>query len=255
MKKKVRIMVKKTLSLVLSAVLLFACLAVPAFAEETATFSTAAEVNGFVVMDRSFTTPMRLVPATLTADGVSRGVYFIAMLGYKSNRAQVNSGASLFPAAFGLRNPYFDFAKQTILENVPEGSALVLGGHSLGGMVAQKLRVDPDLKERYEIVNVLTCGSPLIMIDESAAEGTLVRMADVNDAVPFLSPATLVCLSRQIRTAVREDGGYAFDPDSAHNDSYARADLWGGYDALGVKGGNASLSFDPAAVVSYGVAE
>ena len=246
-------MTKKITAVFLAALFALLSLTCAAGAEEAKkTFTDASQTCAFVVMGKDFTVPLRVVPAELTVNGERRDVYFIAMLGVKSNNAQVNSGKSLFQAAFGFSNPYYELTKSVLLENVPEGAALVFACHSLGGMVAQRLRTDAELKDRYEILHVLTCGSPLILVKEADAEGTLIRLADTGDAVPFLSPATLCCLSRQLKTACREDGGYALDPDGAHNLSYLRQDVWGEYDALGLKGGDAALSFDPAAVVEYG---
>ncbi len=249
-------MCKKCLSILLSVLTLLLCCAVPALAEEPRTvLSNAAETNAFVIVSKEFTVPVRLVPAELTENGETENVWLVALLGVKPVKGQVNVTKNTFPAAFNKSNPYYDFVKALLLEKVPAGETLVFACHSLGGMVAQQLRTDPELKAAYEIRNVVTCGSPYIMVKEAEAEGVLHRMADKFDAVPFLSPATLVCLSKQLGTAHREDGGYFFDPDGAHNLSYSRAEIWGGYDALGVPGGSAALSFDPGAVQSFGAAE
>lgn len=245
-------MKKKILCVFLSVLLTVLCCAGALAEAAPATFRSAAETNAFVVMGYDFTTPMRLTPATLTKNGEETDVWFVSLLGVKSVKGQVNVAKNTFAAAFNRTNPYFDFVKKTLLAAVPAGAKLVIAGHSLGGMVAQKLRTDAALREAFEIVNVVTCGSPYIMVKENEAEGELHRLADVNDAVPFLSPATLICLSKQLGTAHREDGGYLFNPDAAHNLSYMREDVWGGYDALGVPGGDAVLSFDAAAVQAFG---
>ena len=247
-------MKKKILCALLSALLLFACFAMPAGAADEAvlTLENAAQTCDYVIVSKAFTTPIRLTPATLTVNGEETAVWFLALVGVKEQvKNQVNVAKNTFAAAFNLSNPYFKLVKQVLQENVPAGAKLVIGGHSLGGMIAQKLRTDADLKDAYEILNVLTCGSPYIMVKDAEAEGALNRLADKNDAVPYLSPATLVCLWKQL-DCHRADGGYVMDPDSAHCYSYSREDLWGGYDALGVEGGDAAISFSEADVMSFG---
>lgn len=246
---------KKILSVILSVVMLFSCFGVFAFAQEEATVcETAADVMNYVIVDQGYSIPVRIVPARLELDGETCDIYLIGMLGVKSVPGQVNSVNNLFAAAFNQDNSYSRFVKDIIFETIPEGSALVFAGHSLGGMVAQHLRTDSDLQESYEILNVLTAGSPLILVNEAKAEGSLSRLADKFDVIPFLSPATVLCFAKQIRSAHREDGGYFFDPDGAHNLSYIRNDVWGGYDAFGVPGGNAKISYNPSEVITYGAA-
>lgn len=247
-------MKKKILCALLSALLLFACFAMPAGAADEAvlTLTNAAQTCDYVIVSKAFTTPIRLVQATLTENGEETAVWFLALVGVKEQvKNQVNVAKNTIPAAFNMSNPYFKLVKQVLQENVPAGAKLVIGGHSLGGMIAQKLRADDEIKEDYEILNVLTCGSPYIMVNQDKAEGTLNRLADKNDAVTYLSPATLVCLWKQL-DCHRADGGYFMDPDSAHCFSYPREELWGKYDALGVEGGDAVLSFSTADVMSFG---
>ena len=82
-------------------------------------------------------------------------------------------------------------------------------------------------------------------------EGPLVRCADKFDVIPKFSPAVFVSPSNY-RNAIVVDGGYFGNPDGAHNLSYPRADLWGGYDVFGVKGGSAALTFNTADLVILG---
>lgn len=246
-------MKKRIFSILLAAALLLTCFAVSAGAEEaeTRTLSTAADALEFVIVEKSVTIPVRIVPATLTRNGEDRPVYLIGMLGVKNVRGQVNSVLNTFFAAFNKNNSYYNLVKNTIFSEIPAGSSLVFAGHSLGGMVAQQLRADADLAAQYEILNVLTAGSPFIIV--KGGEGSLHRIVDKNDAIPFLSPATVVKPAQQFREVAREDGGYFMDPDSAHNLSYLRNDLWGGYDVFGEKGGDATLTFHPADMRIFGV--
>ena len=247
-------MKKKILSVLLVSALLFCSFAALVSAEdgETIVCQTAADVMNYVIVSKENTVPVRIYPAELEKGGESRSVYFISMLGVKGNMKQVNSAKNLGPAAFNKDNSYSEFVVETIVQNIPAGSALVFGCHSLGGMVAQHLRENKTLIENYEIVNVLTAGSPLILV-KGETEGSLVRLCDKGDVIPLMSPATFLNLSAQIKSAERESGGYRFDPDGAHNLSYMRNDVWGAYDALGVKGGDAALRLYTAEVTFYGV--
>lgn len=236
---------KQLIAALLCLTLLFVC-ACPAFAENAETVcSTAAELLDFVIVSKQFTTPLRIVPAVLTQNGESRDVYLVAMLGMKEIAGQVNSQKG------GGTSVYAAFVKEVLLQTVPAGAALVFAGHSLGGMTAQHLRCDKQLQETYEILNVLCGGSPLEEV-EAAGEGSLHRLTDVLDMIPYIrstSPCAFVC---QIRTAHRENGHYFLNPDGAHNQSYVRNDVWGEYDVFGEKGGSAALRFNPAGLRAYG---
>ena len=220
-----------------------------AFAQSPQTeFKTAADLLDFVMVGKSFTTPLRIVPAVLTKNGESRSVYLIALLGMKNVEGQVNS------AKGGGTTAYAALVKSILFETVPAGAALVFAGHSLGGMTAQLLRCDEELQETYEILNVLCGGSPL-MEEPQTPEGTLHRLTDTLDMIPYIAGSSLGNCLRQIRTAHRENGGYFLNPDGAHNLSYARNDVWGSYDVFGEKGGDASLCFQPEEMRAYGDAD
>ena len=248
-------MKKTVISLLLCFVLLFACCA-PAFAEETQPLvcENAAAVMRFVIVERGNTVPIRIAPAVLATDNGETPVYVVGLLGVKSVKGQENNVKNCILAAFNRANGYRDLIKETIFAEIPAGSALVFACHSLGGMVAQQLRTDADLAEAYEIVNVMTAGSPYIMVNGDG-EGALNRLIDKFDVIPLLSPATVLAPQKQFREAAREDGGYAFDPDGAHNLSYLRDEIWGAYDALGVKDGGAVLRIDAAAARTFGAVE
>ncbi|MBQ7637404.1 MAG: hypothetical protein IJS90_00710 [Clostridia bacterium] len=243
---------KKAICVILSVILMFSCLVFTAGAEDETVFSNAAELMTFVLMGKEFTTPIRVVPAVLSQNGEEKEIFLVVLLGVKQIKEQVNSTSNLFAAAFNKDNSYVELIKEVVFENVPKGGSIVFACHSLGGMVAQRLRTDAELIESYDIVHTVTSGSPYIITGSAETEGGLVRLCDKFDAVPYLSPATLFCLSKQIKTATREDGGYLFDPDGAHNLSYMRSDVWGKYDALGFLGGDAEISFNPALLQSFG---
>ena len=199
----------------------------------------------YVIVSKDYTTPLRIVPAVLTVNGKSRNVIFVAMLGMKDVKNQVNS------ARGGGTTPYAALVKETLFKSVPAGTALVFAGHSLGGMTAQLLRCDKELQNKYEILNVLCGGSPL-MDEPGEPEGSLHRLTDIWDLIPYIRSTTPCAFVRQIQTAHREKGHYFLNPDAAHNLSYSRNDLWGEYDAFGGKGGTAVLRFLPNLALTYG---
>ena len=185
------------------------------------------------------------MPAVLTRNGESREVYLVALLGMKSVDGQVNSQKG------GGTSVYAAFVKDVLKQTVPAGSALVFAGHSLGGMTAQHLRCDKELQDTYEILNVLCGGSPLEEV-EGEGEGSLHRLTDILDMIPYIRSTSLCALIRQIRIAHRENGHYFLNPDGAHNESYVRNDVWSGYDVFGEKGGDASLVIQTDQICAYG---
>ena len=236
---------KRAISTIICLAICFV-LAFSAFAQPSESiFETAADIMAYVIVDKEFTTPLRIVPAVLSKGSKSIDVYLVMLLGMKDIKGQVNSSKG------GGTGVYSELVKKVIFENVPEGSALVFAGHSLGGMTAQLLRYDEELCASYDILNVLCGGSPLTEAG-GEPEGTLHRLTDVLDMIPYISSSSFCNFIRQIKTAHRENGGYFFDPDGAHNLSYGRNDIWGKYDVFGEKGGNAILSFHADEILSFG---
>ena len=236
---------KRWIACLLCLLLCFAC-PLSAAGEPTKTVcETAADLMDYVIVSKDYTTPLRIVPAVLTQSGEPRDVVLVAMLGMKDVRGQVNSSRG------GGTAPYAALVRDVLLRTVPEGTALVFAGHSLGGMTAQLLRCDTELRARYEILNVLCGGSPL-MEEPDVPEGSLHRLTDVWDMIPYIRSTSLCAFVQQIRTAHRENGHYFLNPDGAHNLSYVRNDVWGDYDVFGEKGGSATLSFSPELAMTYG---
>ena len=145
-------------------------------------------------------------------------------------------------SGFEQDNLYVRNIKKVIFENIPEGSKLIISGHSLGGMVSQQLAADKEVKDKYEVVNVVAFGSP--MLDGVNREGEVSRLGDTSDVVPYLSVNTFKNIIWQVAGLNKEDGGYFGRFITAHCQSYQRDDVWGGYDVTGVKGGNATLTVD-----------
>ncbi len=143
---------------------------------------------------------------------------------------------------FNLGNAYYYNVVNIITNNVPQGANLILAGHSLGGMIAQQVSANSTIKARYNILNVVCFGSPLLAA--GFREGTVKRLGDVSDFVPYLSGNLFVTPIRAILGLNRENGGYAGRPITAHKECYVREDVWGRYDVTGTKNGSASLTLD-----------
>ena len=202
------------------------------------------------VLARHLEAPIRIVEAKLIKDGAETDIYLIGLVGVEMNGKQVNTVGNAFKSGFSKPNAYVDLLKEVIKDNIPEGSNIVFCGHSLGGMVAQQVSADNEIKENYNILCTLTAGSPFIVTDEK--EGELHRICDKNDIIPYLSVALVKARNALMNERSVEDGGYFFDPDGAHNRSYRREAVWGEYDAVGVKGGSTVITFDYETLQTYG---
>ncbi len=71
----------------------------------------------------------------------------------------------IFATSLGMQDTYsFSLVQHMLAKHVPFGSSVVLAGHSLGGMVAQSLPVNPALgfSSRWRVLRVLTFGAPIM---------------------------------------------------------------------------------------------
>ena len=154
-------------------------------------------------------------------------------------------------SGFEFDNQYVRNIKATIRANVPAGSNLIITGHSLGGMVAQQVAADKDLKREYNFMNTVTFGSPLI--DGLSREGMVKRLGDTSDVVPYLSVSTFLNIFWQAAGLNRENGGYSvWDLNfSAHRFSYQRGTVWGAYDPCGEKNAGRQLILNFATTEFY----
>lgn len=170
-------------------------------------------------------------------------VYIVGMSG--TDPIALNSTTGVITdllSGFEQDNKFVRNIKKVMFENIPEGSKVIVSGHSLGGMVAQQIAADTEVKDRYEILNVVAFGSP--QVEGVNREGNVQRLGDTSDVVPYLSVNTFRNIIWQVKGLNKEDGGYFGRFITAHCQSYQRDDVWGGYDVLGVKGGTAKLTVD-----------
>ncbi len=250
---------KKLISVILMICVVISCLGLCASAaggkkNRWVTCKTSADVIDFVLEGGKHAVPIRVVKAGLSKGGAVCWVYLVGLVGVETGTKQTNDIKSCLKAGFGKTSEYFDVAKETIQKVVPKGSNLVLAGHSLGGMTLQQIAADEDIKRDYNIINTLTAGSPYIPV-RSEREGTLHRLADRGDAIPWMSVGLVTDTHKMLKEVSWEDGGFIGDPDSAHNISYRSNEVWGEYDAFGEKGGDAVITFNHALVGIYGEAK
>jgi hypothetical protein len=140
--------------------------------------------------------PVSITPATLREGNSSKPVHLVGISGTEAVDGQSTGWITNLKAGFEQNNPGLRNARDAILRTVPPGSNLVLAGHSQGGMIAQQLAADPQIKAKYNIVSTVTFGSPLI--NPGQREGEVHRIAAAGDPVPrasrasTLNPATAV---------------------------------------------------------------
>ena len=177
--------------------------------------------------------------------GQKKDVYVVCLSGTDTDAKNQTTGwwTDLL-SGFEFDNKYVKNIKKAITENIPVGSNIIVTGHSLGGMVAQQTCSDSTLKANYNFLNTVTFGSPLI--NGFKREGTVKRLGDTSDVVPYLSVSTFLNIFWQVLGLNREDGGYTVWDLSfaAHCNSYQRADVWGAYDVTGTKNGGKTLTLD-----------
>jgi len=204
--------------------------------------------------------PVSITPATLREGGKTTPVHLVGISGTEAVNGQSTGWITNLKSGFERNNPGLRNAKDAILRTVPAGSNLVLAGHSQGGMIAQQLAADPDIKSRYNVVSTTTFGSPLIGLGKR--EGEVHRIAAAGDPVPRASAASSLNLAsgawaaagqQNIRTdfpiSLHKPGTYG-NGITAHNKDYTNEnnpDLQR-MDALGRNNPRvrATLEFNPA---------
>ena len=221
-------MKKRIISLLL--VLLLSLSLCPAvFASSGQSLENAAQVTT-VVTGNDFT----ITKGTLRRGDVSEPVYLITLHGTTDGLSKHNNAVNYLLGLVPLNNSYFQFAKKTILKNITEPNAkLLLAGHSQGGMVAQMLAGDAEMRSRYEIINVLACGSPYI--PQLKREGTLHRLANLLDPIPVISST----MFGNYLLYVSFEASRPYSTLVGYHTNYEDEAVWGKYDCLGVKNGGA----------------
>jgi len=186
--------------------------------------------------------PFAIGKGTLTEKGVSSDVYVLLMHGLEvtllgeCNELIPVLAASLWDA----KTRYSTVIKKALRGTVPEGSKLLVIGHSFGGMTAQQLAADPDVYEHYDILYTTAIASPLLKYGKGKGQ-KFNRLLDKGDVVPFLSYNTLLRPKQQLREVVKENSHTGV---MSHVLSYQNKEVWGTYDAVGNKGGDSVIHLD-----------
>lgn len=226
----------------------------------TYTYTNAAEVSrlvqqGYACNQTTHKGPFSITKATLNTKGWfgkvdKKDVYVIAISGTDTDTKNQTTGIwTDLLVGFEFDNKYIKNIKTAIFSDIPLGSNIFVTGHSLGGMVAQQVASDTAIKENYNVLNTVTFGSPLI--NGFKREGTVKRLGDEKDVVPFMSLTTFTNIVWQSAGLNREDGGYGTDILGAHCESYNREDVWGSYDVTGTKNGSTTLTLNYATTKFY----
>ena len=251
---------KKLLSVILTAVILLVPMSVCVFAEDTAaveaepaeaaalTLASVADVATFILEPVPWG-EIQIAPAVLQNEDGEQDVWLVALRGTGFSMNKTNNIIACFLSAFNLKSKFYELTLSYVNQYVPEGAKVVFAGHSLGGMIEQQLSCAPEFTDKYELLNTLCMGSPYVMTDASKREGTLSRCIDTYDVIPRLGPGSLFDFGNFSRYTML-DAGYLGDPNGAHNNSYMKADVWGGYDAFGVQGGSAKLTIQNGDVIT-----
>lgn len=179
-------------------------------------------------------------PALLYEPGrEAQSVYFVALRGTDQSfdKTDVLGIHACLLAFCAKTNIYFELVKKTMLETIPAGEAVVLTGHSLGGMIAQQITADEELKKTYRFLNLLNIGSPYVPV--KGRECPFRRFAERADIIPWLGFSIRANLVTE--KPVFKYNGYLGKPVAAHTDAYRESDSWRPYDAFGILNGGRVL--------------
>jgi hypothetical protein len=220
-------------------------------ATNTVTYTNATEIYTYVRdgYNQGSQGPISITKGTLKSGLSSKTVYLVTLSGTELVLNQSTGVLTDLLSGFNLNNVYYANTVNIIKANVPRNANLIIAGHSLGGMIAQQVAADSGIKSRYNVLNTVCFGSPLLAA--GSREGTVRRLGDVSDPVPYLSGSLFNNTIWAIMGLNREDGGYGIRGITAHNQSYFRTDLWGRYDVTGTKYGSAKLILDLDTRVFY----
>lgn len=239
-------MKKKRLALLLTVILMFGMTIVhipEVKASSQVTFTKSADVCTY--LSKGYNSgekgPIIITKGVFKNKGTQTDVYLVTLSGTEEVENQATGVLEDFLSGFGQDNLYLRNTVKAITTNVPANSNLLLAGHSLGGMIAQQVAADATIKAGYNVLNTVAFGSPLI---SGATEGTVKRLGDVSDLIPFLSIDLIQNTFAALFGISRENGGYGSDVTAAHVDSYRSNKVWDRYDVTGTKYGSAVLTLD-----------
>jgi hypothetical protein len=178
---------------------------------------------------------------------------------------QLTGLQEIFATSLGMEDNYsFALVQHMRAKQVPPQASIVLAGHSLGGMVAQSLPVNPALgfSPRWRAIRVLTFGAPVMyqpnllpaLVRRFAAQGYVIGVPQHLLVDPFVQWAPDWIKRLQLPTRVPFDyptpqnttlidAAGEWLPPSLHV-SYPKSAELRGYDALGYAPGATYLQLD-----------
>lgn len=211
---------------------------------QNATYYNAAQICNVVYQgyNNGSRGPIIITKGTYCSGNTSKTIYLVTLSGTELVTNQSTGYYTDLLAGFNLNNAYQRNTINVINATVPKNSNLILAGHSLGGMIAQQVAADNSIKSNYNVMNTVCFGSPLLAA--GSREGTVRRLGDTSDPVPYLSGSIFNNTAWAIAGLQKENGGYNGNVLNAHTQSYTRQDVWGKYDAVGTKNGNVSITLD-----------
>ena len=241
----------RALSILLAVLLLLTTFSFAVSATNNQTFTNSPQIYTYVRDGYNWGVqgPITITKGTLKNGSSSKTVYLVTLSGTEIALNQSTEIITDLLSGFNLESTYYRNVVKTIKNNVPRNSNLILAGHSLGGMIAQQVAANNEIKAGYNVLNTVCFGSPLL--SAGSREGLVRRLGDVSDPVPYLSGSLFNNTLWAIMGLNRENGGYGILGIHAHNLSYARTDVWGKYDVTGTKYGSAKLILDLDTRVFY----
>ena len=105
----------------------------------------------------------------------------------------------------GTDSAYGRGIRSALLDAGLDGKAVMLVGHSQGGMVATSLAADPDFTHKFDVEHVLTAGSPTAQVAQLPDGTQALHLENRGDAVPLLDGEDNP--DQPHRTTVLFDGG------------------------------------------------
>lgn len=95
--------------------------------------------------------PIVVTKGTFVKGTSPKAVYLVTLSGTELVENQSTGYWTDIKVGFNQDNAYLKNVVAVIKENIPKGSNLVLAGHSLGGMVAQQVAANSEIKSGYNV--------------------------------------------------------------------------------------------------------
>lgn len=237
---------KRLISLTLALVLtltLAVTLAVPASAKQLVQLESAPQIFKMVSQGYNYG---HYGPISITKGRYNGApVYLVCVSGTENENPTVSNASISLNGSFSNRdNLYLNRVKNIMLKKIPEGSRVILAGHSLGGSIVEQLSARKDIRKAYKIQYTIAFGAPFVNPDDKR-EGKLNILLDQSDIVPIQALTTFTRAEETAAVTHMEDGGYSLlETTDCHMKSYLSHKTWGKYDVRGVKNGGAKLMVD-----------